>query len=391
MNKIACALLAAVLAAASSCGSDAEGPVVERFVDDGTYGLKAGESRLVSIPVNVVTVDVPQSTGSMPLNILGRLRGVEYRAVLIAFDFTRSAADSARTVRRATLRLPVLAASPENVALRVTFNELDAGFDESDTITAVPAYRPEPVPDSLGGTVREIGIGSIEFDLDADVVNGWLSGARPFHGLAIVWAETPDTSSTVEFNARQRGTDPPAVKIAYADGTSGSFGATDDYTVAAFPHGGLDVVGGIARRLYFTFDPSVIPGRATIHASFLVLRTRGDLGLGETAGDLALGLTYMFAHYLYAPNSSDTLSADWRKGTGVDEDAFDPRESATLKLPLRGYLADVLSGARANDGLVLQSNLEVGRIQRAAFAGSGEYAPRIDVLYTMPADVGRTP
>jgi hypothetical protein len=44
-----------------------------------------------------------------------------------------------------------------------------------------------------------------------------------------------------------------------------------------------------------------------------------------------------------------------------------------------------------NRGLVLQSNLESGRIQRAAFAASGDEAPYLEIYYTLPADFGGTP
>jgi hypothetical protein len=52
---------------------------------------------------------------------------------------------------------------------------------------------------------------------------------------------------------------------------------------------------------------------------------------------------------------------------------------------------DVLKGLRANRGLVLQSNLETGRIQRAAFASFGEDAPYLEIYYTLPADFGGAP
>jgi len=381
----------AALALVSSCSSDPEGPVMERFLDDGTYGVKAGETRRVVIPASGTTVGVPQGIGTARLLVLGRVRGLEYRAVLLKFDFTRSAADSAKTVASARLRLPVQAVSPEDASVLVSFHELLAGFADADSIVAVPAYHPDPIPDSLGATTHELGLGEIEFGLDTAAVNAWLSGRRPLPGIAIVWAQPPDTSSTVEMNARERGTDPCAVRVAYEGGTTGSFGAAADYTVVTFAEPGLNCVGGLARRIHFNFDLSAIPERAAIHASFLVLRTRGDLGVGATAGDLGLGLTYFFSYYLYAPNSADTLSADFRKGTGVDQGTLDPVVSSTIKMPLRGYVPDLLKGLRVNRGLVLQSNLESGRIQRAAFAASGDEAPYIEIYYTLPADFGGAP
>ena len=390
-RTIAYALAALAMALAASCSSDPEGPVMERFLDDGTYGVKAGETRRVVIPVTGTAVSVPQGVGTARLLVLGRMRGLEYRAVLLKFDFTRSAADSAKTVASARLRLPVQAVSPENASVLVSFHELLEGFDDADTIVAVPAYRPGPIPDSLGGTTHELGLGEIEFGLDTASVNAWLSGRRPLPGIAVVWAAPPDTNSTVEMNARERGTDPCAVRVTYAGGATGSFGAAADYTVVTFAEPGPSCVGGLARRVHFTFDLVGIPARAAVHASFLVLKTRGDLGVGATAGDLGLGLTYLFPYYLYAPDSADTLSGDFRKGTGVDQGTLDPVVSQIIRLPLRGFVPDVLKGLRANRGLVLQSNLETGRIQRAAFASFGEDAPYLEIYYTLPADFGGAP
>ncbi len=390
-RTIAYACAASALALILSCSSDPEGPVTEAFLDDGTYGIKAGETRRVVVPVSATTVSVPQGVGTARLLTLGRLRGLEYRAVLLTFNFARSAEDSAKTVSSARLRLPVQVVSPEDASVFVSFYELLDGFEETDTIVSVPPYRPVPIPDSLGVSVHELGLDAVEFSLDTASVNAWLSGRRPLPGIAVVWAAPPDSNSTIEISAHERGTDPCAIRLSYEGGTTGAFGAQQDYTVVTFAEPGLNCVGGLARRVYFTFDLLGIPERASVHASFLVLRTRGDRGVGATAGDLALGLTYYFSRYLYAPDSADTLSEGFRKGTGVDQGIFDPAVSATIKMPLRGFVPDVLKGLRENRGLVLQSNLETGRIQRACFVTSGDNAPYIEIYYTMPADFGGPP
>jgi hypothetical protein len=189
-------------------------------------------------------------------------------------------------------------------------------------------------------------------------------------------------------NARERDTNPPSVRVTFSDGTSATFGPVADYAVAVFPHGGLNVVGGLARRIRFTYDVSGIPPRAMVNASFLVMRVRGGEGLGATGGELLIGQSSSFLYYLYAPASPDTASTDWRAGTGVDRSSFDPIVSKTIKLPLRGYLADVLRGARLNYGLVLQSDQEVRLVQRASFTSSGLDAPYIELIYSLPADFG---
>lgn len=361
---------------------------MKKFLDDGSYGVKAGETKRATIPARATTVTMPQGVGTGRFLILGEMRGLKYRAVLLSFDFTRSAEDSAKAIQSARLRLPVKVVSPEDASVLISFHELMESFSDSDTIVSVPPYKSDPIPDSLGIAVHKLDLENIEFGLDTSVVSGWLTGSRPLAGIAVVWAEKPDSNSTVEINARERGSDPCAIRIVYEDGESASFGAKSDYTVVTFEESGLNCIGGLARRIYFSFDLGDIPREAAVHASFLVVKTRGDRGVGATAGDLALGLTYYFPYYLYAPDSSDTLSSSFWKGTGVDVGNFDPVVSQTIKMPLRGYVPDILKGSRVNRGLVLQSNLEAGRIQRASLVSSGDEAPYIEIIYSLPADFG---
>lgn len=381
-------LIPAFLALLLSCSSDPEGPLTVQFVDNGTYGVKAGGTHRVIIPVNAVTVDVPRGDGISYLLALGKARGIEYRAILVRFDFTLPSADEGKKISSARLHLPILTGTPVGFALPVTFNELRASFNDSDTIVTVPPYDPLPIADSLGRTIDTLSIGRTEYDIDTTVVNGWISGRRTHYGIAILWAATPDTASLVEMNARELGSDPPAVRVTFTDGTSAAFGPVADYAVAVFPHGGLNVVGGLAQRIYCTFDVSGIPARAMVNASFLVMRVRGGEGLGATGGELLIAQSSSFLYYLYAPASVDTTLTDWRNGTGVDRSSFDPIESKTVKMPLRGYLADVLRGARVNRGLVLQSDQEVRLVQRSSFTASGLDAPHIELIYSLPADFG---
>ena len=383
-------IVAVFLAFALSCSSDPEGPVSQKFVDDGTYGVKGGDIHRVVVPVSAVTVSVPEGVGSGRLLLLGRLQGIEYRAVLIRFDFTLDDGDVGKTVSSARLHLPIQVSTPEDFVLPATFHELLSSFDDSSSIVAVPPYDPDPIPDSLGVTVDTLGIENTEFGIDTAFVNGWLSGTREPNGIAIVWAAVPDTTTSLEIKSREYGSDPPAVRVTFTDGTSASFPSVADYSVAVFEEPGLNCVGGIARRISFGFDPVGIPERAMVNAAFLVLKVRGDKGFGGATGEqLVIGYTSIFSYYLYAPDSADTLSSDFRKGTGVDQSSLDPTVSKTLKLPLRGYMGDLLRGGRENTGLVLQSNLESSRIQRVSFVSpGGADAPYIEIFYSLPADFG---
>jgi len=383
-------IVASFLAFALACSSDPEGPVSEKFVEDGTYGIRGDTISRVILPVSAVTVSVPQGVGTEPLLILGRVGGIEYRAVLLRFDFTLADEDAGKTVSSARLRLPMQVSTPESFKLPVTFHELLSSFSDTSSITAVPPYDPVPIPDSLGGTVDTLSIENTEYGIDTAVVNGWLSGRREHHGIAIVWAAVPDTTTTIEMKAREYGGDPPAVRVTFTDGTSAAFASAADYSVAVFEQPGINCVGGLARRVLFSYDPVGIPERAMVNAAFLVLRVRGDQGYGGTTGEqLVIGYSGLFSYYLYAPDSPDTLSSGFRKGTGVDQNSLDPAVSQTIKLPLRGYMGDVLRNARANTGLVLQSNLESTRIQRVCFVSpGGADAPYMEIFYSLPADFG---
>lgn len=382
-------LFPALLAAALSCSSDPEGPVSVQFLDDGTYGIRPGQTDRVVVPVYASTVSVPLGVGTSPFLNLGRQKGIEYRAVLLRFDFTLDSEDEGKTVSSAVLSLPVEIESPENLKMPVIFHELLSSFTDEDTIAAVPPYDPAPIADSLGNTVDTLSIESSAFDMDTAVVNGWITGRRPHNGVVILWAAAPDSASSFEMNAHEYGRDPPTVRLHFTDGSTATFGSIDDYTVVRLEKGGLNCVGGTAHRIACAFDPVGIPERAIVHASFLVFRVRGDQGLGATVGELLL-LSYssLFNYYLYAPDSGDTLTAGFLEGTGVARSSFDPAVSATVKLPIRAYMADVLSGARVNTGLVLQSDYELTRVQRACFASSGEETPFIEIIYSLPADFG---
>jgi len=392
--------IAGLLAVAFACSSDPEAPVSKKFLDDGSFGVKAGETYRVVIPVAATPLRVPLGVGTSPLLWLGETQGIRYGAILIHFNLSSASGYAGKTIASARLRLPIQAARP---AVTATFHELEGNFTDADSISAIPPYDPLAIAgESPGDVERRIAYDTLvndtlrskingSFLLDRTIVSEWLSGARDHHGIAIIWAEDPTSVGFLEMNAHERGSDPPALRVKFADGDSASFGADADYTVATFGGGGLDCVGGVARRLYFGFDLSGLPARAMVHGSFLVLKTVTDEGLGATSAELALGYTSSFYYYLYAPKTADTLGRGADTKVTVYLGFFDPVAADTISIPIGGYIRDIVVGARPNRGLVLQSNVEGSRIQKAAFHSSGDDAPRIEIIYTMPADFGSTP
>ena len=59
---------------------------------------------------------------------------------------------------------------------------------------------------------------------------------------------------------------------------------------------------------------------------------------------------------------------------------------------MTGFIIDVVTGRRENTGLVLQSNLETARVQRASYftaaAADSSLRPCLEIVYTLPADFG---
>lgn len=387
----------ALAAGLASCSSDPEGPITEIFVEDGTYGAKAGETMRYVEALAGTMFTMPLGIGTSSLLEIGEIRGVQYEAILYGFDFTPSPGNEGKTVASAILDLPLYVApagegegdSYEAINLNFTLNELVETFEETDTITSVPPYYPQPIPDSLGNADRILNEFNTEFSIDTDVMQGWVDGTLINNGIAMNWIRDPDSLYLFEIKARDLGQDPAVIRVKYTDQTGDTFGVTKDYAVATFYGQGLNTIGGLARRIYFNFALVGLPDSAMINSASLVLSINGSRGFGATTGQILLGATSEFFYYLYTPNSSDPDDPRFLEGTGVDRGFFNPAADHTRRMPLRLFINDILSGLRANNGLVLQSDLEDVRVQRTDYytsAADSALRPYIEVIYTLPAD-----
>ena len=368
-----------------SCSSDPEGPVSKKFMDDGSYPVKAGSTFVVKVPVNAVSVPFPVSTGNRPLLGLGRIKDVSYRAILIKFDFTSADTILQKNVTSAHLELPV--ASPDSSKIGFEIYELSADFSEGDTIAAIPDHASAPIPDSIGGTERTLDVATTSFTIDVSMVSDWLNGGgeRSF----VLFANEPDSSGLIEMNAREMGIDPIVIRVDFDDGTEAVYAVKEDYNIITAEADSLDCIGGVATRTYFTFDISSVNDSAMVHASFLVLNVDGSGGFGATAGDkYALGFDNTFLYYLYAPVSADVNSEGFKEGKGVDRSSFIPNVDNIVRCNLRGYIPDVIRGARKNTGLVFQSDQEATRVQETVFKSAGAEAPYIEIIYSLPGKFG---
>jgi len=385
----------------SACSSESEGPVSVQFLDS-LYGVLPGDVIRYVEPLDATVFEVQENVGSNRLLVIGKERGLRFHSILIQFDMTLSEEDIGKEIESASLRLPVRVA-PEGTeidtivvpyALDVSLYELSETFDEDDTLLVYPTLEPVPMPDSTGSAVRALSIEDTEFYLDPGIVGEWLSGAREHLGIAIVLVTDPDEPGLIEMNAHEYGSDPPAIDVVFADSTTAAYASINDYSAVDVEEGGLICVGGIARRIHFAFDLSGIDPRALVHRSSLVLTVIGEEGFGGTTGEATiLGLLTDFDYYLYTPDSDDPFDPGFLEGTGVDIGAFDPVESTTLRLPLRGFIMDIIKGDRVNTGVIIQSNLEAGRIQKAAFqtaSADSLYRPYLEVIYSLPAEFAGT-
>lgn len=385
-----------------ACSSDPEGPVSVQFLDS-LYGVIPGDVIRYVEPLDATMFEVPESVGSSPLLTIGRDRGLRFHTILLQFDMTLSAEDAGKEIESASLRLPVRVA-PEGTeidtvivpySLDVSLYELIESFDEDDSLLVYPSHAPAALSDSTGSDVRKLSIEATRFYLDPGLVDEWLSGVREHLGIAIELVMDPAEPGLIEMNAHELGSDPPVIEVMFTDSTTAAFASINDYSAVEVEEGGLFCIGGIAKRIHFAFDLDGVDPRAIIHRSNLVLTTIGEEGFGGTTGEATiLGLLTDFDYYLYTPDSDDPFDPGFLVGTGVDLGTFDPVESKTIRLPLRGFMPDIIKGDRVNTGVIIQSNLEAGRIQKVAFHTSGAdslYRPYIELIYSLPAEFTGTP
>ena len=395
-------MIAGSAALLGACSSDSEGPVSVQFLDS-LYGALPGDVIRYVEPLDAAVFEVEEAVGSSRLLVIGRDRGLEFHSILMQFDMTLSEDDAGKEIESASLRLPVRVA-PEGTeidtvvipyTLDVSLYEIAEPFDEDDTLLTYPGLEPVPLPDSTGGAVRTLSIEDTRFYLDPVIVQEWLSGAREHDGIALVLADDPEEPGLIEMNAHEYGSDPPAIEVMFTDSTTATYGSVNDYSAVDVEEGGLICVGGVARRIHFTFDLAGVDPRAIVHRSNLVLTVIGEEGFGGTTGETTiLGLLTDFDYYLYTPDSDDPLDPGFLEGTGIDLGSLNPVESTTLRLPLRGFIPDVIGGERINTGIILQSNQEAGRVQKVSFRTSSAdslYRPYLEVIYSLPAEFEGTP
>lgn len=384
----------AVLALSAGCGTDAEGPVTRPFHESGWYSPQAGDTeRYIDTLRSVSMLEIPYGIGESSTLKIGEIKGVRYTTLLMQFNYDSLANFDGMIVDSVVLDLPVIIVQDTLFHLGVTFNELLEDFSEFDTITSPPAYNPDPILGANGETVRDINFERTEFSIDKTIVQGWVDGTvDPWpHGISINWAYVPDTLGLIEMYAQNYGTNPPLLKVIFEGGDEVFLPDISDYAITEDRITALAAAGGTARRIYFEFDLDGVPELATLNYSALVFHTEGSSGFGATFGEMLLGASTDFPYYVYSPASSDPGDPGILEGTGVSRNLMPVTIDTRIIISLDQYTIDILNGTRANTGLVLQSDLELSRVQILAIydtAAGDSLRPYIEVIYTMPTDFG---
>ncbi len=384
----------ALLAVTGGCGTDAEGPVTRPFHESGWYSPDAGDTeRYVDTMRSVSMIEIPYGIGESSTLKLGEVQGIVYTTLLMQFNYDSLVNYEGLTVDSVILDLPVIIVQDTLFHLGVTFNELLEDFSEFDTITSPLSYDPSPILGEDGETVRDISFERTEFSIDESLVQGWVDGtSTPWEfGISINWAYEPDTLGLIEMYAQNYGSNPPVLRVKFSDGQEVLLPDVSDYAITADRIATLAAAGGVARRIFFEFDLAGVPELATLNYSALVFHTDGSAGLGATYGEQLIGAQTDFSYYIYAPDSPDPDDPGILEGTGVSRNLLPVNIDAKIKIPLGQYTSDILSGARVNNGLVLQSDLETSRVQILALFGPADgdsLRPYLEVIYTMPTDFG---
>ena len=376
----------AVLALSAGCGTDAEGPVTRPFHESGWYSPQAGDTeRYIDTLRSVSMLEIPYGIGESSTLKIGEIKGVRYTTLLMQFNYDSLVNFDGMIVDSVVLDLPVIIVQDTLFHLGVTFNELLEDFSEFDTITSPPAYNPDPILGANGETVRDINFERTEFSIDKTIVQGWVDGTvDPWpHGISINWAYVPDTLGLIEMYAQNYGTNPPLLKVIFESGDEVFLRDISDYAITEDRITALAAAGGTARRIYFEFDLDGVPELATLNYSALVFHTEGSSGFGATFGEMLLGASTDFPYYLYSPASSDPGDPGILEGTGVSRNLMPVTIDTKIIISLDQYTIDILNGTRANTGLVLQSDLELSRVQILAIydtAAGDSLRPYIEVI-----------
>lgn len=395
-------LLASLSLMLGSCSSDPSGPIIAQNVDS-LYGVDAGGVYRYVEPLTGMTFEVPVSVGDSPLLAIGETKGLAFDTTLLQFDMTLSDEDKVKQILSASLHLPIRVAPPEVIengdtlsyVLMASFHELelDSALDDTDSPIAIPPLNPDPLLDSTGAAVREISIETTDFYLDEILVQEWVQEwieDEKHVGIALVLEDMPDGPGLIEMHAHEYGSDPPSIRVMFTDSTTAAFPSINDYSDVHFEGDGLNCVGGYATRIYFDFTLAGIDPRAVVNRASLVLTVDNSEGFGATDGEkLILGIAPDISYYIYTPDSDDPADPGFLEGTGVDIGIFSATETKTLRLPLRGFIPDLIDSSRVNRGLILQSNLENTRVQRASFFTSSADSllrPYLEIFYSLPAE-----
>jgi len=361
------------------CSSDPDSPIGTEFLDDGILGSQPGEVILDTLKLG--PGDQSFFIGSrLDVNSTLSLGDKDnYKSsILLKFNFDNPGADTARTVQLVRMRLRA-ASDSETDSLTANFFELLSSYDEGDTLLALD-LDPAAIPDSgLVEIERQLPTGLGLYTLPTGLVQDWIRGVKPHHGLAVVI--TPDTTDKqLLMAARENSASDrrPILEVNFTDGQSTLYKISDDGTfvesVAATQN--LVLSDAYIRRIYLPLDLAQLDPNLLIHDAKLILNYVPDTSLGSD-----------FSVFLYSPNDDDPFGTDIRTGQGITTGLVD-FTTGQVVLMVRNILLLMLGGQEENNGFALRFMGEGSNLRQVEFytSASDSLGPRIELISSQPPE-----
>jgi hypothetical protein len=363
----------------AGCSSDPETPLGSEFVDDSIIGSRPGTvfKDTLYTPPDDTSFTVSSLLTSNSFLTIGSRSG--YRtSMVMRVNLSNVGADADKIVRRAQLRLRFTDQS-QTAVIGARFYEMLEPFSEGDTITALNRSS-VPVPDSgLVNVDREMKLLG-DYTLPAPLVQAWIKGDVPHHGIAVIPSDTTvATQITYGSSENTDGGLQPFLNVEFTNGTSTNYPMSDDATFVEWldSTSNLIISDGFTQRTYIPVDLSGIESDAAIHKAELVLNLVPGTEIGNE-----------FDVRLYTPNSSVIGSSAIFDGTGITTWDTDV-SSGQVALPVRNVLLLFLNGGLPNTGFVAQFAGEGSQIRQLEFysaSAPAELRPSIRITYSSPAE-----
>jgi len=363
----------------SGCSSDPDSMVGIEFLDDGILGSQPGEVILDTLKLGPgdQSFFIGSRLDANSTLSLGDKDGYQ-SSILLKFNFDNPGADTARTVQLARMRLRA-ASDSETDSLTANFFELLSNYDEGDTLFSLD-IDPDAIPDSgLVEIDRQLPTGLGLYTLPTGLVQDWIRGVKPHHGLAVVITPgTTDKRLLMAARESSAGDRRPILEVNFTDGHSTLYMNSDDGTfvesMIATPN--LVLSDAYIRRIHLPLDLARLDPNLLIHEAKMVLNYVPGTSLGSD-----------FSVFLYSPNDDDPFGTGIRTGQGVTAGRVN-FVTGRVVLMVRNILLLMLGGKEDNNGFALRFMGEGSELRQVEFYtnASDSLGPRIELISSQPPE-----